>query len=131
LDAVVLDTNVVSYLMKGDSRPKGYQQMLVGKTLAISFMTVAELHEWACRRNWGEAKLRKLENVLRSYLVIPSSPRMCELWGVIRAERQHQPISTDDAWIAATAKAYGCALITHNPRDFENISGLEVLTQPD
>jgi predicted nucleic acid-binding protein len=70
-----------------------------------------------------------VRRTLRSYLVVPCSEEMCDVWGRIRAERRHRPISTDDAWIAATALAYGWPLATHNPRDFEGIPGLTVVTE--
>ena len=36
----------------------------------------------------------------------------------------------DDAWIAATARTYGLPLVTHNPRDFSDIEGLDVFRVP-
>jgi tRNA(fMet)-specific endonuclease VapC len=47
---VLLDTKVVSYLFKGDTRATTYAPLLEGHRLAISFMTVAELFEWAMTR---------------------------------------------------------------------------------
>jgi tRNA(fMet)-specific endonuclease VapC len=44
---VIVDTDVVSFLFKGDTRAQAYREHLRGKTLAISFMTVAELYQWA------------------------------------------------------------------------------------
>jgi len=127
--AVVLDTNIVSYLMKGHSHAEPYRRHLEGRTLAISFMTVAELYEGAHRRNWREAKMASLAAEIRNYLVIPYSRRTCELWGRIRAERKRRPIAVDDAWIAATALAHQCALVTHNPADFEGITDLRLITE--
>jgi tRNA(fMet)-specific endonuclease VapC len=43
---VVVDTGVVSFLIKGDSRRLAYAPLLQGHTLALSFMTVAELYQW-------------------------------------------------------------------------------------
>jgi hypothetical protein len=40
---VLLDTDVVSFLFKGDSRGAAYAPLLRGNRLALSFMTVAEL----------------------------------------------------------------------------------------
>lgn len=42
---VVLDTDVVSYLFKGDTRAEAYRLHLRGKTLALSFMTVTKLYQ--------------------------------------------------------------------------------------
>lgn len=49
--------------------------------------------------------------------------------GTIRYQRHKQTIAVDDAWIAATARACDSPLVTHNPKDFRDIEGLEVLTE--
>ena len=128
MSTLLLDTNVVSYLMKGHSLAALYRPLLAGHTLAVSFMTVGELYEGAFRAGWSESKIAALKAVLRSYLVVPSSPEVCWHWGQIRNERRNQTISVDDAWIAACARAYGCSLVSHNPGDFVGISNLQVLT---
>src|SRR5947209_5427862 len=126
MDVRLLDTNIVSYLMKGHSLAETYRPQLQGYLLAISFMTMAELFEGAFRARWGKRKLAQLAKVLRGYLVIPSSPDLCERWGQVRDERRQQPISGADAWIAATALVYGCDLVTHNAADFNGIAGLNL-----
>ena len=73
MDAIVLDTNIVSYLLKGHSLAALYRPHLEGKTLAISFMTVGELYEGAYRRDWSSKRLLKLKEELKNYLVIPYS----------------------------------------------------------
>jgi len=129
VESILLDTNVVSFPMRGDTRAVPYRRHLEGKTLAISFMTVAELYEGACRRGWGEDRLARLEAQIRNYVVVPFSNRMCRIWGQIRATRRQQPVSVDDAWIAASALAFDCPLVTHNPTDFSEIPGLTVITE--
>jgi predicted nucleic acid-binding protein len=129
VDALVLDTNIVSYLMRGDSRGEVHRRHFQGKTLAISFMTVGELYEGAYRRGWSEKKFGGLREQIKTYLVIPFSPIVCEMWGRIRAERKSQPIAVDDGWIAATALARECPLVTHNPEDFTGIAGLQIITE--
>ena len=131
MSALVLDTNIVSYLMRGSPREERYREHLEGNTLALSFMSVAELYEGAFRRGWTGRRMEALEETLKSYLVVPYSAAMCRSWGRIRAERRHKPISTDDAWIAATAITHDCPLVTHNPGDFEEIAGLSVITEAD
>ena len=129
MDALLLDTNIVSYLMRGDSRAMDYRPHFEGKTLAISFMTVGELYEGAYRRGWSEKKFSVLKEQIKMYLVIPFSPNVCQTWGRLRAERKNRPISVDDGWIAATAITYNCPLVTHNPDDFTDISGLQIVTE--
>ena len=81
------------------------------------------------RRNWSRKRRDGLKRLLKSYLVIPYSPKVCEVWGRIRSDRKSQPISVDDAWIAASAVVYNCPLITHNPRDLSGIAELKLLTE--
>ena len=48
---VLLDTDVVSFLFKGDSRGASYAPFLQDNRLALSFMMVAELFQWAAIGN--------------------------------------------------------------------------------
>lgn len=131
MDVALLDTNVVSFLLKGDSRAKLYAPHLEGRRLAISFMTVAELFQWAFVRGWGERRKQELEVSLQKYLVLPFDIALCRLWGEIRAgcRAKGSPISSQDAWIAASALRYELPLVTHNPKDFETVDGLQLITE--
>lgn len=129
MSVLVLDTNVVSFFLKNHALASLYRPHLQGHTLAISFMTVGELYEGAFRANWGKQKWQHLNAILRRYVVIPSSWQVCEHWAKIRAERVNRPISVDDAWIAASARAHSCNLLTHNPADYYGISDLIVITE--
>ncbi len=95
----------------------------------IASMTVAELYEGAYRANWGTKGFQRIHQVLDRYPVLEPTVTVCQLWGQIRSERKRRPISGEDAWIAATAVAYKCPLITHDPDDFEEIPGLEIITE--
>jgi tRNA(fMet)-specific endonuclease VapC len=130
MDVVLLDTNIVSFLLKGDSRAGAYAPHLQGRILAISFMTVAELFQWAAVHNWGARRTNQLEASLRNYIVLPFDIALCRLWGEVRARCRAvgHPISPQDAWIAATALRYHLPIITHNPADFEAIEELELIT---
>ena len=63
----------MSYLFKGDTRAVAYAPLLNGNRLAISFMTVAELFEWAAIRNWGQRRLAQLEQTLVTHTVTPQT----------------------------------------------------------
>lgn len=49
MPGVVLDTDVVSFLFKEDTRARLYLRYLRGQDRFISFMTLAELDYWAAR----------------------------------------------------------------------------------
>jgi predicted nucleic acid-binding protein len=130
MNVVLLDTNIVSFLLKADSRVQSYEPYLRNQRLAISFMTVAELFQWAAMRNWGARRKGQLEASLQNYAILPFDIALCRLWGETRARCRSagRPISPQDAWVAATALRYHLPLVTHNPTDFEIIEELELVT---
>ena len=65
MSILVLDTNIVSFLMRGHRLADIYRPHLEGCTLAISFMTVGELYEGAYRAGWGRERLTRLEKTIR------------------------------------------------------------------
>lgn len=79
MDTVLLDTNIVSYILKNDTRTNLYKSYLNKNTLAISFMTVAELHQWAAIRNWGDKRINGLETALMNFLVLPFNIEVCRI----------------------------------------------------
>jgi tRNA(fMet)-specific endonuclease VapC len=130
MSTVLLDTNIVSFVFKHDTRAATYAPLLQGNRLAISFMTAAELFQWAFARNWGRPRFERLEQAIVNYLIIPPDLDLCRVWGKLRAERQAlgQTIDAQDAWIAATALHYVLPLVTHNTSHFQGIPGLDVRT---
>lgn len=125
----LLDTNIVSYLFRRHSLATAYAPHLVGHTLAISFMTPAEMWEGVLRTNWAVSRRARLNLVLRTYMILDSSLDVCRRWAEVRYERRARPIAVADAWIAATALVHGAELVTHNPGDFHGISGLTIITE--
>ena len=64
---VVVDTNIVSYLFKGDTRADRYRPHLVGSWPVISFMTLAELDFWAEIHGWDQGRRDAMETFLAGY----------------------------------------------------------------
>jgi predicted nucleic acid-binding protein len=130
---IILDTDVVSFLFRGDARAKKYQPHLAGREAVISFMTLAELRLWALVRRWGDGRRRQLERHLRRFAVHPYDPALCTLWAEVThlARIKGRALQTADAWIAATAKLHELPLVTHNASDCQGVDGLHVITEPD
>lgn len=130
MEPCVLDTDVASFLFKGDARAELYRPLLSGRLRVLSFMTVAEMHQWAESKGWGEARRLALDLHLNRFVVVQSDVLLCRAWAEVRgsARRAGRPIQTSDAWIAATAVRYGLPLATHNPKDFAGVAGLRLLT---
>jgi tRNA(fMet)-specific endonuclease VapC len=131
MDFVLVDTDVVSFTFKRDTRRSLYRGHLDGKLLFISFMTVAELDPWADARNWGKRKRAELAAFLQPYTVIDSDRELCRTWAQVKnvAQRAGHHLDTADAWIAATALLYEVPLITHNRGHFAHIQGLRVISE--
>jgi predicted nucleic acid-binding protein len=128
---VLLDTNIVSYLLKDDSLSALYLPHLLGKTLAVSFITVGELYYGAEKANWGDRRWTELEDILEDLLILPYDFEIARNFARIKVERETlgRPISLHDAWIAASGVQYAVPLVTHNPKDFASISNLQVISE--
>lgn len=128
---LIIDTNIVSYLMKGGQLANAYAPLVQGCLLAISFITVGEMYYGAEKAHWGEKKRKELEMYLRNFVVIPYDHEIARCYGRLAAERRRigKPMSLHDAWIAACAVRHGVPLVTHNAKDFNNVSHLQVITK--
>lgn len=128
---IVVDTDVVSFLFKRDSRSALYAPHFTAHLPAISFMTLAELELWALSRGWGARRRQEMRTYLRRYSVQPFTSELCRLWAEVTngARRNGRPIDTADAWIAATALHLGVPLITHNRNHFLGVDGLTVISE--
>jgi len=124
---ILLDTCVVSYVLKQDSCAAEYEALMEGFTPIISFMTLAELYRWPLERNWGETRSKQFFHALRQYTVLPFHERVCWHWAELCAKKG-RPMPEDDAWIAACALAFDVPLLTHNRKDFAHIQGLDLFS---
>lgn len=131
MTGVVVDTDVISFLFKRDTRAELYRAHLSQRMLGVSFMTIAELDRWALKKRWGERQRLKMEEHLRNFVVIPYTRDLCKKWAEVTdgAESRGRPIQTADAWIAATALLYGIPLVTHNAADYAGVAGLSIISE--
>ncbi len=129
MSLVLIDTNIASFIFKGSTYIEPYEAILNGRELALSFMSIAELYQWAFVRQWGDRRIAQLEQYLSNYLVIPIDHRLCQSWARLRAEAQQsgRALSAQDAWIAATAIRHGLELVTHNLKDFQGLPNLRLI----
>jgi tRNA(fMet)-specific endonuclease VapC len=74
----VVDTDVLSYQFKGDSRARFYDTHVAGQIWVISFMTLAELKWWALHRRWGRKRRNQLSAHLRRVQVYYADEDLCD-----------------------------------------------------
>lgn len=134
MDAVLLDTDVFSYLLKrNDPRAEAYLRHVRGKTVAISFITVGELYFGAEKKGWGEARRAELDTRLRSVVIVPFDLDVCREYaklGTLRtADGSSRSMAANDRWIAACAIRHNLPLISNNRRHFDGIPGLQLISE--
>lgn len=127
----LLDTNIVSFQFRGDTRAALYRARMAGQVQAVAFVTLAELYKWPIERGFSPERQAALERHLRTYLVLPFDDALARRWAEmsVQIKRAGRAISDADGWIAATALRHNLALVTHNPRHFEHVPGLTVISE--
>ncbi len=125
-EAVLVDTDVFSYLMNGSGYAALYRPHVDGKLIAVSFVTVGELYFGAKRKGWGESRLADLKDRLRVVTIVPYDDSVCRAYADIKAacEANGKRVADNDLWIAACAVRHSIPLVSNNSRHFSGIPGL-------
>ena len=120
---VVLDTDVSSQILK--NRLTGpLATRLVGATWCVTFVTVAELWQWAEVRHWGHRTRDQLDDWLGRVVVLDSDEAVSRTWGRISAAARFRGSArpVNDSWIAACCIANDVPLATLNTKDFADFA---------
>ena len=119
----LLDTNFVINYFKGifEGSARQFTDSIINRTTYISVITRIELLGWKLIVNKDEKVIKEFISdctvlSLQESIII----RTISLRKTLRIKRP-------DAIIAATALANNLQLLTHNIKDFKNVSGLEVV----
>jgi tRNA(fMet)-specific endonuclease VapC len=131
-DAILLDTDVFSYLMRrNDQRAKIYQRHVENRLIAVSFITVGELLFGAYRRNWDAARITELQSRLNAVVIVPFDMELCATYANIKAklESSGNRIEDNDLWIAASAIRHSIPLLSNNRSHFERIPELHLISE--
>lgn len=125
----LLDTNIVSYWMRGDSAVMGRIKECAPSDLSLSAITMAEIlygiEKSPVKRKQRRSKIEKIVSLLRVY---PFDEEAAKSYAIIRArlERKGVVVSERDTQIAAIAMANKRTVITHNVNEFRRIEKLIV-----
>jgi predicted nucleic acid-binding protein len=125
----LLDTNAVSEWVR--PRPDPGVVAWFAETdedrVFLSVVSLAELRRGVARLPESRRKSR-LDQWLRDELplrfegrILPIDEAIASAWGDVVAQRElrGRPISTMDAFLAATARVHGLTLVTRNQTDFD------------
>ena len=126
----LLDTNIVSYFVKGVSHDltartaRGFEE----QNIAISVVTRAELRFGVEMMDAKDKRRARIALLLDDVPSLPWTIEAADLFGEIEAQlkRAGTPIGELDTQIAAHALAEGLVLVTHNTRHFDRIAGLKL-----
>jgi len=126
---IVLDTNVVSEVMKATADPRviAYLDDLEPDEVALTAVTVAEVRYGISRLPDGRRRVglsqaaETLFAIVFGGRILPFDEAAARAYGQIAAQREAmgRPISVFDAMIAATCRASSASLATRNAKDFE------------
>lgn len=124
----VLDTNTVSYYLKGQGRVAERLLAASPAEMALPSVVLYELTYGAGRSQAPRRVRHGLESLLRAVRVLPFGDAEARTAARIRLglERAGVPIGPLDLLIAATALENGGVLVTRNTGEFGRVEGLRV-----
>jgi predicted nucleic acid-binding protein len=132
---IILDTNVVSELMRPEPAPQvaDWVRRRDRRELRMTSITLAEIRFGIARLPEGRRKQALLDTANDTFRtfdeqILPVDSSAAEQYAIIAStrERAGKPLTGFDALIAAVCRSCGAALATRNVPDFEG-TGVEVI----
>jgi tRNA(fMet)-specific endonuclease VapC len=125
----LLDTNIISYWIRGDQRLIERIKSVSPGDLSLSAITIAEIY-YEIEKSPAKkmARRAKIEKICSQLEIYPFDEPAAARYGPIRAklEKQGTIISERDLQIAAIAMANRLCVVTHNTKEFSRIDKLQV-----
>ncbi len=127
---LLLDTNIVSYWMRGDFKILKQLKHYNPCDMVISAITLAEIL-YGIKKSASKKRERrkKIDAICDQLEVLQFDKKVTTQYAAIRTDLKKRgvPISERDLQIAAIAKANGLCVVTHNTKEFARIPDLEVI----
>ena len=122
-----LDTNTVSYYMRGEGNVVPRLQSFPPHRLALPSAVVLEVRFGLLRKGMQSA-LAAFEEFTTACGQLDFDAEGADHAARIRLELEAAgtPIGLADLLIAATARRHGCILVTHNTREFSRVPDLPI-----
>lgn len=129
----VLDTDAVSYYLRGDGRVAEHLAAVPRRQVALTTVTVFELWRGAKLAGFGKRRTHQLRTFIGSFVHLPLGTPEAERAAEIAAqlEAAGKPIGRLDTLIAGIALAAGAAVVSRNAVHFGRVSGLQVVNWYD
>ena len=125
----LLDTNIVSYWMRGDEKLINKIRRYKPSDLSICTITLAEIY-YGIEKSPVKKKERrnKIERIYSLLEIYPFDDLAALKYSIIRArlEKDGILISERDLQIASIAAANKLIVVTHNAKEFKRIKNLDV-----
>ena len=120
----LLDTDTCVHALRHHPATIQHLRRLSPDDVAVASMTEAELWYGAWRSRDPARARRSVEAFLSPLIRFPFDSEAAERHAELRFALRAQPIGERDLVIASVAVAQGCALVTHNTREFSRVAGL-------
>lgn len=120
-----LDTNTLSYFMRGEGRVAERLRATSPQDVALPAIVVYEVN-FGLRRAGRREQLAAFARMVAVTTVLDFDVDAADHAARIRTELEAAgtPIGPNDLLIAATARRHGRVLVTHNTREFARVSNL-------
>lgn len=127
---LALDTNIVSYILKGDETVIDHyrQEARKDNLFILPPIVYYELKRWLIEKG-AVKKSKEFDELCQT---IPLGELDQQTWDIaanlyVQARKKGRPADDADLIIAAFCLANDCSLVTNNIRHFENIEGLRII----
>ena len=123
----ILDTDISSYLIRGDHETVTKKFSELYDSCAISIITAAELQYGARKRN-NKQLTQKVKAFCDLVEIIPWDEDAAKAYAKLRVELETSgtPIGNMDMLIAASALARKAVLVTNNTEHFSRVKDLKL-----
>jgi tRNA(fMet)-specific endonuclease VapC len=122
-----LDTNTLSYYMRGEGRVGERLRAVSPQRVALPAIVVYEIR-FGLRRAGRDTLMAGFDALVQAVTVLPFDAESADHAASIRADLEARglTIGPHDVLIAATARRHAHVLVTHNTREFKRVPGLAV-----
>ena len=126
--AVVVDSDVLSYISKRSEVGSQYWELLDGRQIAISQIVIAELEAEAVRKSWGNPRLARLADFRAAAIELEFTSGVTDKFPLVAetARTNRIILSDNDKWNIAFALTYELPFMTNDQAAARLATALDV-----